>query len=65
MSALAHLADSSRASGEVREVPQADFPRSSKQTLLDHLVGAPEQRKWNGEAEQFGSLQIDDQLNLG
>ncbi len=33
--------------------------------LFDHLVGAAEQRKRNGEAERFGSLEVDDQLDFG
>ena len=33
--------------------------------LLDHLVGAADQRQRNGEAERLGSLQVDDQLDFG
>jgi hypothetical protein len=32
-----------------------------KAQLFDHLVGAGEQRWWNGEAEPFGGLKIDDE----
>ena len=32
--------------------------------LFDHLVGATEQRQGNGNAERFGCLEIDDQLDL-
>ena len=31
---------------------------------LDHLVGAAEQRDWEGEAERFGGVHVDDQLDL-
>src|SRR5262249_46083760 len=33
--------------------------------LLDHLVSAGEQRRRHGEADRPGSLQIDDELELG
>ena len=41
----------------------ADLPLA--QPLLDHLVGAADQRQRNGEAERLGSLQVDDQLDFG
>jgi hypothetical protein len=45
MSALAHFADSSRTSREVREVPEPVVSRCSKRTrgnaqLFDQLIGA-------------------------
>jgi hypothetical protein len=30
--------------------------------LLDHLIGAGEQRRWHRQAQRLGSLQIDHQL---
>ena len=33
--------------------------------LFDHLVGAAEERERDGDAERAGSLQIEDQLELG
>jgi len=33
--------------------------------LLDHLVGAEQDRSWYVEAECLGCLEIDDQLGLG
>src|SRR5271166_4304724 len=34
----------------------------SPRCLFDHLVGATEQRKRNGEAERLGSPQVDDEF---
>jgi len=33
--------------------------------LLNHLVGAREQRRRNGDAERPGRLQVDDELEFG
>jgi hypothetical protein len=33
-------------------------------TSFDHLVGAGGQRRWNVQAERFGSSQVDDQLKF-
>ena len=33
--------------------------------LLDHLVGAAEDRKRNRDAQRLGSPQVDEQLNFG
>ena len=35
------------------------------EVLLDHLVGAGDERRWHIEAEQLGGLEIEDQLHLG
>src|SRR5262245_59875371 len=39
--------------------------RSAHGNSFDHLVGAGEQRRWHGEAELFGSFEIDRQLVVG
>src|SRR5881227_3623207 len=31
---------------------------------LDHLVGASEQRQWDGDAQRTGSLEIDEQFDF-
>ena len=36
-----------------------------KTSLFDHLVGASEQRGWNGEAKRLCRFEIDHQLVLG
>ena len=39
--------------------------RSRCAALLDHLVGAGEQRRWNLKADRLGRLQVDDELEFG
>jgi hypothetical protein len=38
---------------------QAQHGPSTENDLLDHLVCAGEQRRWNGEAERLRSLEVD------
>ena len=60
MSALHPKADMCGANSNVRFGPIADM-----RSLLDDLVSSQEERLWDGEAECFGSLEIDDELKLG
>jgi len=36
-----------------------------KAPLFDHLIGATEERDWDGEAQRPRRLEVDDQLNFG
>jgi hypothetical protein len=45
-------------------VVAANDPKQTFCDLFDHLVGAAEQRKRNGDAECLSALEIDDQFNL-
>src|SRR5262245_43246755 len=51
-------------------VPPTDLSKCSKLrerrlNLLDHLVGAGEQRRRNGEVERFRSFEIDPEMKFG
>jgi hypothetical protein len=35
-----------------------------ERVLLDHLVGAADQRQWNGKAEGLGGLKVHDEFNF-
>ena len=41
-----------------------DVPIGDISLLFDHLIGAGEDRRRDGEAERFGCLGVDDQLDL-
>ena len=43
---------------------QTNAPQQTA-SLFDHLVGTADQRDWDGEAERFGGLDVDDQLDFG
>src|SRR6516164_10264640 len=59
MSALPPKADMDRHGSDVRFVPKADIKR-----LLNHLVGAGKDSRWNCESQSLRGLKIDDQLIL-
>ena len=42
-----------------------DRTMNSRRRSFDHLVGAGEQRRRNGDAERPGRLQVDDELEFG
>ena len=48
-----------RCNGHFAFVPKAEVTVS-----FDHGVGSGKQRRWEFDAERFGSLEIDDQLKL-
>src|SRR5260221_13764454 len=63
-------ADNVRCSGWTGKWPtgcqnDANDSRRTWRELLDHLVGAAEDRRRNGEAERLGGVQIDDQFENG
>ena len=60
MSALPPKADICSALGDVCFVPIADMIN-----LIDHLVGAVEQRGRYGEVERLRGLEVNHQLELG
>ena len=37
---------------------------AANSVLFDHLVGAAEQSDWESEAERFGGLEVEGQLNF-
>jgi hypothetical protein len=45
--------------------PALDQSQQGSSPLLDHLVGAGEQRRWHFEAEHGCGLQVDDKLEFG
>jgi hypothetical protein len=57
MSALNLKADMCGANRQVCFGPKADMRH-----LFDHLIDAGEQRRWHGEAERLGCLEVDRQL---
>jgi hypothetical protein len=59
---IVHCSDSTKsATSRPEQVQQRAWP---KLRLLDDLVGAAEQRDWEGKAERFGRLEVDDQLDF-
>jgi hypothetical protein len=38
--------------------------RSNLAALINHLIGASQQRRWDGEPERLGRLEVDHQLEF-
>src|SRR3954447_14382345 len=51
-----------RSSGRFRKLAQSGKNTTTRPASLDNFVGGGQQQWRNGEAEGFGGLQIDDQL---
>jgi hypothetical protein len=51
------------AAGPYRRAIKRLMHRSKEGSLFDHLIGAAEQRDWEGEAECLGGLEVDDELH--
>src|SRR5262249_44784424 len=49
----------------LRTKPRFSAPARRRAVSFDHLVGAADKRQRDREAERSGSLEIDDQLDLG
>src|SRR5262245_29055743 len=65
-SGLPPKADLNPSSRHVAQVPEpAVSNRSRTASLLDHLVGAGDQRRWHLQTERLCSLKIDHQLVFG
>ena len=58
MSALPPKADIGTQPCDVCFVPKADICSAAKRTVFDYLVGAGEQRGWNGEAKRLCRVQL-------
>ena len=64
MSALARTADQGWTLRHVRKVPQADSRSAAIGILIDHLVGAGEQRCWNVESQRLRRLEVDNKIEF-
>src|SRR5262249_61922504 len=55
------------ARGQMEKISAGKFHSEppSPFTSFNHLVGDGEYARWDGEAERFGSLHVDDQLEFG
>src|SRR5262245_37921071 len=64
MSALPPKADMCSARGDVRYGPKADSCSAAKRSLFDHLVGGGQKLRMKYEAQSFGGLKIDHELEF-
>src|ERR1700687_1471500 len=64
-SAFPLISTKERTSRPVRKGPISDSRTAAYGFLLDHLVGAADQRQRESKTERLGGLEIYDELNLG
>ena len=60
MSVRTSTADVDQCNGVISSAPRGDIA-----TLLDYLAGAGEQCDWEVDAQRFGGLEVDDELEFG
>ena len=65
ISAVPPKAEMNSTFGETSLCANSDRTQCSRKSLLDHLVGACEQRRRHGDSERFGCDQVDGEIKFG